>query len=107
MIQIIPTPTFEQPHAVQRTALDGTDYILTFDWNERSNHWHLSIADENDNSIIDGIKLVANFSLLRTVTSASKPPGLLFLTIPSGEDPTLVTLYTEATLAYVPVEDLE
>lgn len=52
------------PHWTQRTQLDGTEYLLTFDWNQRAGHWSLSIADIDGEALHTGIVLVTGMALL-------------------------------------------
>lgn len=61
----------------QVTTLDGRDYVLRFNFNQREGKWYLSIGDERDVNIVHGIKVVPLVSLLRKVKDARKPPGLL------------------------------
>lgn len=56
--------TREDPYYVQRTKLDGRVYILSFSYNEREERWYLSLLDETEDPIIQGLKLVSNWSLL-------------------------------------------
>lgn len=61
----------------QVTTLDGRDYILRFLFNEREGKWYLSVSDESDVPIVNGVKIVPLISLLRKVKDSRKPPGLL------------------------------
>jgi hypothetical protein len=74
-----------------RTKLDGRDFNLSFSWNEREERWYLAMADEEENVLVAGIKLVSNWPLLRyyhfdprvppgelvvhDLTSSNAPPG--------------------------------
>jgi hypothetical protein len=92
----------------QRTILDGREYVLTLQWNQRSAHWFLSIADQDGVSIADGLKLVANFPVNRRITDPRGPAGLI---IPmdlsgSGNDPGLHDLGDRVLLVYVEVADV-
>jgi hypothetical protein len=87
----IPTVAGE-PYYTQRTRLDGRDYNLHFAWNEREERWRLSIHDDEDVPLVRGLKLVANWPLLRfyrfdprvppgelmvvDLTGSNEPPGL-------------------------------
>ena len=61
----------------QITSLDGSDFILRFLFNQREAKWYLDIADKDGVAIVNGIKIVVGISLLRKVTDARRPPGLL------------------------------
>jgi len=74
---VISTVTDEAEYTL-RTRLDGADYNLHFQWNEREGRWYLSIADESDNPIVTSIKLITNWPLLFYYQSNPKvPPGEL------------------------------
>lgn len=101
----IPSPTEEQPRRVQRTALDGMEYILTFDWNTRDQHWYCDIANQDGDLIRAGVKLVVDWLLLRLVTDAERPPGALILGTSDGVDPDLTGLQ-DAVLRYLDVSEV-
>ena len=69
-------PTSNDPTFVQRTQLDGTDYLLWFAFNAREGRWYLDITDTENEPIQCGIKIVSQFPLTRSVI-ANKPPGTL------------------------------
>lgn len=87
--------TSEEPHYQQRTRLEGRDYLLTFTFNEREERWYLSIADEAEDPIASGLKLVANWPLLWPYRYDPRiPPGELAVSDVSGDGspPTLLEL---------------
>lgn len=92
-------------HWKQRTALDGTDYILVFEWLQRDGHWLLHVLDLQESPIASGLKLVTNWPLLRGVTDPRRPPGNLFVWDALGldDDPTFDGLGTRFVLAYASV----
>ena len=61
----------------QRTALDGRDYVLSFDWNGRMGRWMFSLADASGAAIRSGMILHVNTRLLRGVVDTRRPPGEL------------------------------
>lgn len=63
----------------QRTALDGTDFLLTFDWNQRAGLWMLSVADSDGAPIRSGVMLVTDAVVLRGVTDPRRPAGELIV----------------------------
>lgn len=63
----------------QRTALDGTDYLMTFDWNQRAGAWSFALADSEGVPIRGGAMLLAGALPLRGVTDPRRPPGELIL----------------------------
>lgn len=88
-------PTSEDPHYQQRARLDGRDYVLTFQFNEREARWSLTLADEAGDPIATGIKLIANWRLLHPYRYDPRcPPGELTCSDISGDGspPTLLEL---------------
>lgn len=85
-------PTWADPYYTQKVQLDGTDYILHFSYNQRTDRWSLAIHDESDTPLQQGLKLIANWPLLRhyhfkpelpsgeliviDTTGKGSPPGL-------------------------------
>jgi hypothetical protein len=63
----------------QRTQLDGRDYQLTFQWNQRTGHWSLDLADQDGVAIRSGMVLVTGWPLLRGCVDARRPPGTLVI----------------------------
>lgn len=61
----------------QRTQLDGSDFILSFDYSGREDRFYLSIADSAGVAIVSGIKLVTNWPLLGKVSDTRRPKGEL------------------------------
>lgn len=106
-IRVINTPQ-NIPFFTQRTTLDGREYLLTFDWNQREQKWYLSIADQDEVPIVSSIKLVANFPLTHLLVDSRSPPGELFAMDTSGNglDPLLSDLGTRVLLLYMDAEDL-
>lgn len=60
----IPTSP-EMPHYTQQSEVGGKTYTFEFEFIERENFWLLHIADQNGQVIVNGIKLVADWPLLR------------------------------------------
>lgn len=87
----IPTAPNGAQSWTQRTELDGHEYVLTFNWNTRSQAWFFSLADTDETPILDGKKITANTDLLGYVQSPARPQGQLIATEVSGADtdPTL------------------
>lgn len=94
---------------IQRTAIAGRDYELTFRWNQRDGHWYLDLADENGSSIVRGISLVAGYPLLRGIVDERRPPGELAIndtTNADDVDPGFSDLGTRFELLYFTPEEL-
>jgi hypothetical protein len=83
----IPTPDAAQDGAFFFTvSLDGTDYLLNFQYNSREDFWYVSVSDVDGNPIRSGVKVVANFPLLLYCQCMEKPPGEL-ITINTEDEP--------------------
>lgn len=100
----IPVAT-DTPLYTQRVTLDGIEYVLKFDWNDRENRWYLSLYDVSETPLATGIKIVSNWPLLRRFTSANMPPGSLMaadLSPQGGESPMYADLGVRVKLLYFP-----
>lgn len=91
------------PDYTQRTILDGVEYILAFRWNGRAAKWFFSLYDQSGDPIVEGVKVVADFPLLRPVSDTRKPPGDLIAldTTGEGRDPGLGELGDRVILTYL------
>jgi hypothetical protein len=84
-ILTIPT-TLGEPYYTQTTRLDGRDYILHFAYNQRTDRWYLSLHDDENVPLIAGLKLVANWPLLRHYQWDERvPPGELTVADLTGD----------------------
>lgn len=95
----------DTPLYTERVTLDGQEYVLKLDWNDRENRWYLSIYAIDLTPLATGIKVVANWPLLRRFTNAGIPPGVLVATDLSpmgGESPTYSELGARVRLTYFP-----
>lgn len=75
MAQIV--PTFTDPFYQQLTTLEGSTYLLSFNYNQRASCWYLSIATEEGDYILNGVKLICNWPLLRRCADPRLPQGEL------------------------------
>ncbi len=64
-------------HWTQSTALDGVDFILTFDWNQRMGRWSLTLATGQGVVLRAGVVLNVGTLLLRGLTTPGRPAGEL------------------------------
>lgn len=79
-------PTLPIPYYTQRTRLDGKDYNLHFAYNERMDRWSLDIFSDDDRPLVLGIRIVANWSLIRFYQyNKDLPPGELMAIDLSGD----------------------
>ncbi len=74
------------PYYTQKTRLDGRDFILKFAYNERAASYSLSIYDEEETPLLLGLRLVANWPLLRHYRyDVRLPPGELLVIDLTGD----------------------
>lgn len=76
----IPSPDETAPRAIQRTPLDGVDFILIFDWNIRANQWSLDIRTGDGVDIITGIAIISLWDVLRSLSALNRPLGRIVWT---------------------------
>lgn len=89
--------------------LDGTDYQCSFRWNSREGFWYMSLFDLDGNPIRTGLKVVANWPLIRLDRTGNRPPGEIVF-VDAGEvpaDPGLEDLGERVGMVYIPSEDAE
>lgn len=89
-----------------RTTLDGREFILSFDWNDREQRFYFSIAASDGTPIMSGRKLVCNWPLTRKIAGTAKPPGILMAidySNQAGEPPGLNDLGERVKLVYFSV----
>lgn len=93
-----------------RVTLDGQDYTLGFDWNDREGRWYCSISDGSGVLIQGAKKVLANWPLLRAAKTSAQagrvPPGDLIpcdLGNPSGDPPGFAELGGRVRILYFPL----
>lgn len=95
---IIVAVPFNTPHFRQRVTLDGAEYIMTFEWNQRAEKWYWSLAASDETKILTGVKLVADYPLLTLARWHDQcPDGEIYALDNSGQglDPHLLDLASE------------
>lgn len=93
----------------QRTALDGRDYLLTFDWNQRDGRWRLDVADAAGVPLATGVSLVTRGYPLAGVVDALRPAGDLVVVDATGAndlDPGFADLGARFQLVYFTAAEL-
>ena len=68
---IIPTDSI--PSYSQSVALEGANFTIQFDYNQRCASWYMSIADQDGVDIYNGVKLVVGIPLLRKCKDERRP----------------------------------
>lgn len=69
---IIPGPQVN--HTEQTTNLDGTTYIIRFDWNGRIQRWFMSFFASDGTALAEGICIVTGVDLLRPYRADARMP---------------------------------
>jgi hypothetical protein len=94
----------------QRTALDGVDFNLRFDWYQRDGHWRLSIRDAADVPVRTGIVLIVDELLLVGVVDPRRPHGELAVIDTTGAndaDPGFADLGGRFRLIYATAAEMD
>lgn len=104
-------PTSTDPklgHYDERVRLEGQDYILGFDWNERDASWYLTLSTADGTVLARSIKIVLEYPLLRRLVDKRVPPGELVAKDLTGRrlKPGLNDFGSRVVLFYYPAEDL-
>ena len=69
-----------------RVTLDDVDFVLRFEWNQREEKWYLTVSDADEDAILSGVKVVADYPLLTLAKHDSRcPAGQLLAVDSSGE----------------------
>lgn len=88
---ILQIPTSPEPFYTQVTDLEGTDYLLTFRWNQREDAYYLTIALSDETPLVNGIKIVCSVDLLSRFADVRLPKGVL-MAVPLGVDDSIPRL---------------
>lgn len=83
---LIPTP--EQSNTRVRVPLSGVSYSILFYWNKRDESWRIDIAQDGQDSFLEGIKLTPNSDLLGDYPLPELLSGRLYV-IKSGSGDSL------------------
>lgn len=85
----IPLPNPSQPSVKLSTTLDGVVFYLELDWHERDSRWYLSVLDYAEEPLIEGVRIVHGWPLMKRVVETRRPGGELVAIDLSGasEDP--------------------
>ena len=104
-LQKVRTRTDGTPSYFQAVLLDGTYYILQFEWVDRAFRWYMSTYDADQALIVGALPLLVRAPLLRgTTTNLARPPGDFLLLDTSGQDKEagLLDLGSRCILYYIP-----
>jgi hypothetical protein len=106
---IVTIPTFANPFYSEVVSLDGQGFLLNFTYNQRCDCWYLSIATTDGIDLLNGVKILSNWPLLKQCADNRLPPGEI-VSMSATIDVTPARLADlgpggRCTLYYVPVED--
>lgn len=78
-------PTWQDPAGVIRKRLDGAQYRLAYRWNTRGEYWAISLYDNDDTALVEGLRINLSRNMLRQFAGlAGFPPGALVAVDTSG-----------------------
>ncbi len=60
-------------------TFDGTQYRLRLCWNDRGGFWTLSVRTAAGVPLVEGVKVVPNYALLKPYHQPGIPPGELMV----------------------------
>lgn len=63
----------------QRIELDAKEFVIQIGWNTRQSRWYISLMDANENPLVMGITLVANYPLFNRFKGTQYPQGVMML----------------------------
>lgn len=103
MALIIKTQFNNSSSFIESVTLDNKIFELHFDWNVRDEHWTMTIRDKNNQVIVAGIKIVANYELISMYRYLDVPPGYMMAADMSGQglDPGFDDFGTRVLLMYI------
>ena len=103
-------PLSSDPFYDQRAVLDGREFLLKFQYNERIDRWDLSISSETDIILRSSIRLVLDFPLIRKRTRDDLPAGQLEVQAKSlglGAVTLQAVQNRQVALIYIPISEVE
>ncbi len=86
-------------------TLDNVVFIFVLVFNRRDSRWYFDLLDNEGTAIRQGVKITANWLLLRQLVQQGRPAGSLMAVDPQGDaDPGLTDLGAQSILTYLPAE---
>ena len=77
MISLV--PTFPDPFYDLIVTLEGTDYKMTWNYDQREDCYYLSLATPDGTDLVNGIKVISSWPLLHKWAWDGLPPGELIV----------------------------
>lgn len=106
---LLETPTRKDLPSYQYVInLEGTNYTLTFTFNDRMGKWFLNLGDSKNTTIISQVPIIASWPLFDRFIADAVPPGTLFAFDSSGTstDPGRFDLGDRVRLIYAELGSL-
>lgn len=105
---MITIPFLDFPAFSIQVTLETVPYRFSFFWNSRGSFWLMNIQDTAFNTLINGIVLVSNFSLLDKHPGRDLPPGIFMAADKRGNlyEITRDNMGSDVVLLYVPSDEL-
>lgn len=101
--------TFDDPFYSMTVALDGSDYLFEFRYNQREDCWYFDLSLTDGTLLVAGVKVVCNRPLLKRFVDTRLPPGTLiaFANTNDASPPGLTELGEDrrVTLVYSPKDE--
>lgn len=100
---------FDQNDYLIECELDDQTFFLRLSWNSEAQIWVLGVEDANEETILQGVVLVANSWLLQQFRRLALPPGDFIVYAPNPNEVIDRTAFLDgrATLYYVTAEEYE
>lgn len=85
-MSILTISTDSDPFYTQRTDLEGTEYVFSFEWSRREQCWYLSLSTAEEVALVHGVKLVCYLPLLKRLADIRAPQGQFMVVSKTNDD---------------------
>lgn len=75
---MIALPVLDANDSLLEVELDGEVYFLRMSWNSEGEFWVMALEDYARNTIVAGVRVVADVALLPMFRHLAVPPGELY-----------------------------
>jgi len=84
-------------------GLEGTTFVLSFRYTERTSRWMMDILDVSEVPIVEGVVLLVNLNLTSRFKDSRMPKGYFLLADESGNNaqPNRLNFSNDVNLFYV------
>jgi hypothetical protein len=98
------------PYYTITIKLDGREFGLRFAWNQREERWYMDIRDDTGEALAVGVKVIANWPLLRGSQFDTRLPPGVFMAFDLTQDGSPPGFYDlepgrRVELSYLPVSE--